>query len=115
MGPLYARRHDPAKAADATERAVHSPEALNRAFGPEGFLRGFDLRPELHRIAAPTLILAGRHDWICPPELSEEIHALIPGSRLEVFEESSHSLRVDEPERLTAAILGFVGASAGRG
>jgi proline iminopeptidase len=108
MGPLYAHRHDPGKAALATARTLHSPEALNRAFGPDGFLRRLDLRPELSRITAPTLIIAGRHDWICPPDLSEEIHRLIPGSRLEVFEESSHSVRVDEPERLTAAILGFV-------
>ena len=33
----------------------------------------FDLRAELARITAPTLVLAGRHDWICPPEFSEEI------------------------------------------
>jgi proline iminopeptidase len=110
LGPLYARRHDPEKAALAQARAIYSPEALNRAFGPDGFLRRFDLRPELARITAPTLIIAGRHDWICPPEFSEEIHGLIPGSDLRIFEESSHSVRVDAPERLAEAILGFVGA-----
>ncbi|WP_431268282.1 alpha/beta fold hydrolase [Dankookia sp. P2] len=31
MGPLYAARHDPAKAEDGLARAIHSPEALNRA------------------------------------------------------------------------------------
>ena len=66
----------PAEAGRA--RAIHSPEPLNRAFGPEGFLRRFDLRSELGRITAPTLVLAGRHDWICPPEFSEEIARLIP-------------------------------------
>ena len=71
-------------------------------------LRGFDLRPELARITAPTLILAGRHDWICPPVFSEEIHRLIPGSALRVFEDSSHSIRADEPEALNAAIRAFV-------
>jgi proline iminopeptidase len=109
MGPLYARRHDPAKAAEAQARALPSPEPLNRAFGPGGFLRSFDLRPELPRITAPTLVIGGRHDWICPPEFSEEIHRLIPGSRLLIFQESSHSVRVDEPERLSEAILSFVG------
>ncbi|MBX9698153.1 MAG: alpha/beta hydrolase, partial [Acetobacteraceae bacterium] len=108
MGPLYARRHDPAKAAEGQSRTLHSPQALNRAFGPEGFLRRFDLRPELPRITAPTLVISGAHDWICPPEFGEEIHRLIPGSRYRLFEASSHSLRVDEPERLTAEILDFV-------
>ena len=40
-------------------RAIYSPEPLNRAFGPDGFLRRFDLRGELGRITAPTLVLAG--------------------------------------------------------
>ena len=108
MGPLYARSYDAAKAAEGQARTIHSPEALNRAFGPTGFLRGFDLRPELPRITAPTLVISGAHDWICPPVFGEEIHRLIPGSRHVLFGESSHSLRVDEPERLVAEILAFV-------
>ncbi|HYZ64583.1 MAG TPA: alpha/beta fold hydrolase [Acetobacteraceae bacterium] len=108
MGPLYSRRYDPGVAETIRGRSPPSPEPLNRAFGPDGFLRRFDLRPELSRITAPTLIVAGRHDWICPPEFSEEIHRLIPGSRLRIFEESSHSIRVDEPEALMAEIRDFV-------
>ena len=108
MGPLYSRRHDPAAAEATRGRAIYAPAPLNRAFGPGGVLRGFDLRPELARITAPTLILAGRHDWICPPVFSEEIHRLIPGSALRIFEDSSHSIRADEPEALNAAIRAFV-------
>jgi proline iminopeptidase len=108
MGPLYARRHDPVAAEVGRHRATYAPEPLNRAFGPAGFLRGFDLRGELGRITAPTLILAGRHDWICPPEFSEEIKRLIPGADLRIFEESSHSIRVDEQQAMLDAIVGFV-------
>jgi len=108
MGPMYARRHDDAAAETGRLRTTHSPEALNRAFGPTGFLRTFDLRPELPRIAVPTLVLAGRHDWICPPEYSEEIASLIPHADLRVFEHSSHSIRSDEPEAMVDAILGFL-------
>jgi proline iminopeptidase len=108
MGSLYARVADPALSNERLERAILSPEALNRAHGPQGFLRTFDLRPELSSITAPTLILAGRHDWICAPELSEEIQRLIPGSDLRIFEESSHSLGGDEPQKLYDAIFGFL-------
>jgi proline iminopeptidase len=108
MGPLYSRRHDPAAAALARGRGILTPEALNRAFAPGGFLRSYDLRPELGAITAPTLILAGRHDWICAPEFSEEIHRLIPGSDLRIFEHSSHSIRADEPQAWLDAIAGFV-------
>jgi proline iminopeptidase len=106
MGPLYSRRHDPAAAAAGHERTLHEPEPLNRAFG--GFLRDFDLRPELGRITAPTLVIAGRHDWICPPEFSEEIARLVPRAELRIFENSSHSIRADEPQALLDAIAGFV-------
>ena len=108
MGPLYSRKHDAAAARLSRERGILSPEAINQAFAPGGFLQTFDLRPELGQIRAPTLILAGRHDWICPPEFSEEIHQLIAGSRLMVFEESSHSIRIDERDKLLASIADFV-------
>jgi proline iminopeptidase len=108
MGPMYARSHDAAGGDSVRARAIYSPEPLNRAFGPDGFLRRFDLRPDLGRITAPTLVLAGRHDWICPPEFSEEIAGLIPRADLRVFENSSHSIRSDEPEAMVDAILGFL-------
>ncbi|MBS0561790.1 MAG: alpha/beta fold hydrolase [Proteobacteria bacterium] len=108
MGPMYARRHDDDAAGVTRGRAIYSPEAITRAFGPGGFLTSFDLRPELPRITAPTLILAGRHDWICAPEFSEEIHRLISGSDLRIFEDSSHSIRIDEPQAMIDAIAGFV-------
>jgi proline iminopeptidase len=108
MGSLYTRRDDPALSSIGLGRAILSPEALNRAHGPGGFLRSFDLRPELAAITAPTLILAGRHDWICAPEFSEEIHRLIPGSDLRIFEESSHSIGGDEPQNFVDAVAGFL-------
>jgi proline iminopeptidase len=108
MGPLYARSYDTASTEPVRARAVYSPEPLSRAFGPDGFLRHFDLRGELGRITVPTLVLAGRHDWICPPEFSEEIARLVPRADLRVFERSSHSIRSDEPEAMVDAILGFL-------
>jgi proline iminopeptidase len=108
MGPLYSVKHDPAAAALTSGRGSHSPEPLNRAFRPGGTLRSFDLRAELKHINAPTLILAGRQDWICAPEFSEEIHKFIPGSTLHIFEAASHSLRNDVGEELVSQIRSFV-------
>ena len=108
MGPLYALKFDPVAAAAGRARGILAPDAINQAFAPGGFLQTYDLRPELAAITAPTLIIAGQQDWICPPEFSEEIHRLIPHSQLQVFENSSHSLRVDEPQRLITSIRAFV-------
>jgi proline iminopeptidase len=107
MGPLYSRKYDPGSGA-GLGCTILSPEAQNRAHGPDGFLRTLDLRPELSRITAPTLILAGRHDFRCAPEFSEEMYRLIPHSELRIFEESAHSIGSDEPEKCLDAIAGFL-------
>jgi proline iminopeptidase len=107
MGPLYSRRHDPLSGA-GLGATILSPEAQNRAHGPGGFLHTVDLRPELGAITAPTLIIAGRHDWMCAPEFSEEMHRLIPRSELRIFEDSAHSIINDEPQNCFDAIAGFV-------
>lgn len=109
MSPLYTTQPvDPAAMAAALEHTTFYPDAFNRAHGPSGFQRSVDLRPELKNITAPTLILAGRHDPMCPPDFSEEIHALIPGSDLHIFESSSHLIASDEPERFYDVITNFV-------
>jgi proline iminopeptidase len=108
MGNLYAQATDPALSDVGLRRAILSPEPLNRAHGPTGIMRKLDLRPELGRITAPTLVLAGRHDWICPPEFSEEICRLIVDSDLRIFEHSAHAIGGDEPEAFLDAVAGFV-------
>jgi proline iminopeptidase len=108
MGPLYARHYDHVLAQRSLDRGILSFEPLNRAYAPDGTMREFDLRPELKNISAPTLIIAGRHDWICAPEFSEEMHALIPNSDLRILEDSSHAVGADEPVALLDAIVGFV-------
>jgi proline iminopeptidase len=106
MGPLYSLKHDPAKAAESRERGIRSIDAINQGFG--GFLRTYDVSGDLHKITAPTLVVAGRHDWICPPDLSEEIARLIPHADLRIFENSSHSVAADEHDGLMDLIKGFV-------
>jgi proline iminopeptidase len=110
MGPLYAVKYDAAASLKRQSMAIHTPDALNRAFAPGGFMHSYDLRPKLPAIRVPTLILAGRQDWICAPEFSEEIHRLISGSKLVIFENSSHSVRLDEPDGMRREIAGFVRA-----
>jgi proline iminopeptidase len=64
----------------------------------------YDCRGELPRIACPTLVAVGRHDWICPADQAEEIHRLVPASTLAVFERSGHSPHVEERAGFTEAL-----------
>jgi len=106
MAPMYSLTHDPDSRQTGWNRAILSADAINVAFG--GFLRSYNVLDQLHKITSPTLVIGGRHDWICPPEFSEEIAKAIPNADLRIFENSGHSVRADEPEALLDAIAGFL-------
>ena len=106
MGPLYSLKFDADEARTRRQRGILSVDAINEGFG--GFLRTYDIIDVLANITAPTLVIAGRHDWICPPDLSEEIASKIPNADLRIFEISSHSVAADEHQNLMDVIRGFV-------
>ncbi len=70
-------------------------------------LSGMDLRPRLGGIAAETLILHGRHDPV-PLAASETLASLLPHARLEVFEDSGHTLYTEETDRFVAVLDPFL-------
>ena len=74
----------------------------------ERSVRGFDLRPELDRITAPTLVISGRDDGLNPPEAGEEVARHIPGARFEVYENAGHVLAFEQIDRLVADVTEFV-------
>lgn len=106
MRSLYSLTYDPDFPQKSWDRAILSIDAINIAFG--GFLRTYDIRDQLPNITAPTLVIAGQHDWICPPEFSQDIADAIPNADLRIFENSGHAVRADEPDALLDAIAGFI-------
>ncbi len=72
-----------------------------------GRLRDWDVRPRLGGIDVPTLVTSGRYDE-CTPMLAEDAQRRIPGAEWVLFEESSHSAFVEEPERFRSVITGFL-------
>ncbi|MFE9611363.1 alpha/beta fold hydrolase [Streptomyces sp. NPDC006012] len=67
-----------------------------------------DDRAALRGLEVPTLVIVGRHDVICGPRWSAELHDLIPGSQLVVLENSGHMGHIEEPEQFTAVVRDFV-------
>jgi pimeloyl-ACP methyl ester carboxylesterase len=70
----------------------------------EAMLSRPDSRPNLGRIACPTLVLCGRQDALTPLELHVEIVQLIPGAKLVVVENSGHLSTMEQPEAVTAVL-----------
>ena len=67
-----------------------------------------DLRPQLHKITVPTLVIVGRHDFITNVAMAEEMIKNIPHAKLEIFEDSGHYAFVEEPEKFYRVIKEFV-------
>jgi pimeloyl-ACP methyl ester carboxylesterase len=85
--------------------------------GAEAFIRQqtaimnrIDSRPHLAAIGCPTLVLVGDADQLTPPERAQEIAAAIPGARLVVVPDSGHLSTLEQPERVNAALLEWLGA-----
>ena len=56
----------------------------------------------------PTLLIWGEADPMIPAAHGRAAHALMPGSRLEIFEAAGHFPFRDDPVRFAAVLAGFV-------
>ena len=101
--PLYFVDERLATASVAARSATRYRLAV-RKFVIEHEYARYDCRGELARIACPTLVAVGRHDWICPVDQAEEIHRLVPHSTLAVFDKSGHSPHVEERDAFARAL-----------
>jgi proline-specific peptidase len=74
---------------------------------PTGNLKDWDVSPSLGEIRVPTLLLSGRYD-LCTPDEQKVMREGIPGSEWVLFEDSSHVLHAEEPERFLEVVEGFL-------
>jgi 3-oxoadipate enol-lactonase len=78
---------------------------------PEGYagccdaIGAMDLLPELHRIRAATLLIAGADDPSTPPEHAEAIAARVPDARVAVVESAAHLASWERAEAVNALLV----------
>ncbi|TMD07914.1 MAG: 3-oxoadipate enol-lactonase [Chloroflexi bacterium] len=83
---------------------------------PEGYaatceaLAGMDLRDDLPRIAAATLVVAAADDQSTPPEQSRQLARRIPGAEFVLVPGASHLANVEQPDAVTDQIRGHLAA-----
>lgn len=77
-------------------------------------IAGMDLRPGLASVRAPTLLIAAADDPAIPPDHSERIAASIDGARVVIVPDAAHMPNVEQPDRVTAAILDHLCTADGR-
>jgi pimeloyl-ACP methyl ester carboxylesterase len=55
-------------------------------------------------VRCPTLFMCGRQDSWSPLARHEKMHAMVPGSRLVVIEDSGHMTTMEQPQAVTLAL-----------
>jgi 3-oxoadipate enol-lactonase len=82
-----------------------------RGSKPDGYaaccevIAAMDLRADLGRIEADTLVIAGADDEAIPVKHAAAIASAIAGSRLEVVADAAHLANVEQPTRVTELLL----------
>jgi pimeloyl-ACP methyl ester carboxylesterase len=70
-------------------------------------LRDTDLRNDLKKISIPTVIMHGKKDKICSFDLAEQMKAGISNSHIVAFENSGHSMFLEETEKFNSELIKF--------
>jgi pimeloyl-ACP methyl ester carboxylesterase len=73
----------------------------------ERLAAAYDMRPRLHEITAPTLIINGAVDFFGPHISARELSA-IPGSRAVLLPDAGHWPFVEVPQRFRAELEEFL-------
>ena len=63
---------------------------------------------ELGKVAAPTLVIVGEHDFPTV-EHAEAMQRALPEARLEVVPDATHALPMEKPEVVAPLVLDFLG------
>ena len=72
-------------------------------------LRDTDLRSDMVKIFIPTVIMHGKEDKICSFDLAEQMKIGIAHSHIIAFENSGHSLFLEETKKFNAELIKFAG------
>jgi len=59
-------------------------------------------RDVLPQVRCPALVLAGRQDRLCPPEMQADLASLLPSAKLALIEECGHLSTMERPEEVAA-------------
>ena len=106
--PLYFAHFGAAEAGYLDTLKSETPNADTlRLFNKEIFEK-FDLRGELGKIKAPTLVITGDEDFICGPVCADEIAAGIKGARKVIVGDSGHMIFVEQPEEFEREVAEFL-------
>ena len=105
---LHPENHANTALLDSARRMMHAvgQEAAIRQL--RAIIARTDHQAMLSHLHMPTLVVCGLEDKVTPPELSQQLAALIPGARLEWIEHAGHQTPAEQPDVLAGLLLSLV-------
>ena len=104
--------------ASANPELVAEMRATIEGISDEGYasccaaVGGMDLRADLARITAPTLVVSGLDDPALPPEHQTAIAEAVPGAQLLQLTPAAHIANLEQPQQVTDALLAHLGSAS---
>lgn len=95
--------------------AAHGAPDIGALEAGLAILRDADLRDELPRIAQPTLVIAGEHDRLTPPEAGLELARAMPAARYRLIGRSGHAPFLSHGPEVLSEVTGFLARHAAPG
>jgi proline iminopeptidase len=86
------------------------PRAKPLIYGARELWKGWTVMDRLGEIEVPTLVMAGRDDFLSPPEHQAQLAAGIPNARLEIIERAGHNPHSERPDDVMVALKDFLPA-----
>jgi 3-oxoadipate enol-lactonase len=100
---------------DSHARLVNGFREMIGATPAEGYaacceaISSFDMRDDLYKIVAPTLVISGAQDPAIPPEHQRAIAVVVAGARLEIIEDAAHLPNIQHPDTVNRLIAEHLG------
>jgi proline iminopeptidase len=95
----------------AERRTKARPQAAIFGFGQ--LMKGWTVMGRLGEIRVATLVMAGRDDFVFPPEHQGQLAAGIPNARLEIIERAGHNPHDERTADVIKAVIDFLPTDAG--
>lgn len=105
LAPAYVHELDPAVLREAMRGTVVRADAMRRGFE---VLAGWSSVDRLSDVAAPVLLVAGRHDAFCAWPQTYRIADRLPDAEVVVCERSGHVPWLEEPEVFFPAVIAWM-------
>jgi proline iminopeptidase len=77
-------------------------------FAGRRLLDGWSVSRRLGEISVPTLVMAGRDDFVFPPRCQQELAAGIPGSTLAIIDGAGHNPHDEKPAKVMRTLRTFL-------